>query len=60
MKFVIIEKRLNFLQYILNKSRSTMIKQVYETMIADHTKGDFIDLVKKDMEELDIDFRTRY
>ena len=24
--------------------------------IADHTKGDFIDLVKKDMEELDIEF----
>ena len=33
-----------------------MIKQVYETMKADHTKGDFFDLVKKDMEELDIDF----
>ena len=50
LKLVIMEKRLNFLQYILKESRSSMIKQVYETMKADHTKDDFFDLVKKDME----------
>ena len=33
-----------------------MIRQVYETLRKDSTKGDFIDLVQKDMEELCLTF----
>ena len=32
-----------------------MIRQVYETLKTDSIKGDFVDLVKKDMIDLDID-----
>ena len=32
------------------------MKQVYETMKAVHTKGDFIGLVQKGLEELNIGF----
>ena len=32
-----------------------MIRQFYETLKTDSIKGDFIDLVKKDMIDLDID-----
>ena len=56
VKFVIMEKRLKFLKYILEESTSSMIRQVYETLRKDSTKGDFIDLVKKDMEELCLTF----
>ena len=33
----------------------TMIRQVYETLKKDSRKGDFVDLVKKDLEEINID-----
>ena len=56
VKFVIMEKRLNFLRYILKESMFFMIRQVFETHKTESVKGDFIDLIKKDMEELDIDF----
>jgi hypothetical protein len=56
VKFVIMEKRMNFLRYILKESMSSMIRQVYETLKMDSVKGDFFSLVQTDMEELDIDF----
>ena len=56
VKFVIMEKRMNFLRYILKESMSSMIRQVYETLKTDSTKGDFFSLVQTDMVELDIDF----
>ena len=34
----------------------SMIRQVYELLKTESVKGDFVDLIKKDMEELDIDF----
>ena len=33
-----------------------MIRQVYETLKEDSRKGDFCDLVRKDLEEVEIDF----
>ena len=54
VKFVIMEKRLKFLRYILKESMSSMLRQVYETLKKDSRKGDFVDLIRKDMEELDI------
>ena len=55
VKYVIIEKRLNFWKYILNESRSSKIRQVYEALKVDSRKGDFVDLIKKDIEEINID-----
>ena len=56
VRFVIIEKRLKFLKYILDENTWTMIRQVYEALKEDSRKGDFVDLVKKDLEEVNIDF----
>ena len=50
-----MEKCVNFLKYILRENKSSMIRQVYETLKTDSIKGDFIYLVKKDMIDLDID-----
>ena len=55
VKYVIIEKRLNFWKYILDESISSMIRQVYEALKIDSRKGDFVDLIMKDLEEVNID-----
>ena len=55
VKYVIMEKRLKFLRYILNEDMSSMIRQVYETLKLDSRKGDFVYLIKQDMEDLDLD-----
>ena len=54
VKYVVMKKRLNFLKYILNENMSSMIRQVYETLKTDSRKGDFVHLIKQDMEELEI------
>ena len=54
VRFVIMEKRLNFLKYILNESMESMIRQVFEALKADSRKGDFVSLVKQDIEALNI------
>ena len=55
VRFVIMEKRLNFLKYILNESMESMIRQVFEALKVDSRKGDFVALVKEDIETLNID-----
>ena len=54
-KFVMMEKRFNFLKYILKQSKASMIRQVYETLKLESIKGDFIDLIQRDMIDLKID-----
>ena len=54
VKFVIMEKRLNFLKYILDENITSIIRQVYEALKEDSRKGDFVSLIKTDMEELKI------
>ena len=53
-RFVIMKKRLNFLRYILKEDMGSMIRQVYEALKTESRNGDFVNLVKKDMDELDI------
>ena len=55
VKFVIMEKRLYFLKYILDENISLMLRQVYEALKGDSRKGDFVSLIKTDMEELSIE-----
>ena len=55
IKYVIIEKRLKFLRYILNESELSMIRKVYEALKSESRKGDFVDLVQKDIEDIRID-----
>ena len=50
-----MEKRLKFLRYILNEDITSIIRQVFEALRYDSRKGDFYDLVMKDLEDLKID-----
>ena len=59
-RFVIMKKRLNFLRYILIEDMGSMIRQVYEALKRDSRKGDFVDLVTKDIDELDIQLSEEY
>ena len=48
VKFVMMEKRLNFLKYILNENMNSLIRQVFEVLKTDSKKGDFYHLVQQD------------
>ena len=56
VRFVITQKRLIFLQYIIKQSLDTMIRKVYDTMKEDSRKGDFVNLTETDKQELEMDF----
>ena len=49
------KKRPTFLRYILNEDMISMIRQHYETLKLDSRKGDFLYLIKQDLEDLDLD-----
>ena len=55
MRFVVKQKRLNFLHYILNESMDSLVKQVYTALKEDSRKGDFVGLVNSDKEDFEID-----
>ena len=55
IKYVIIEKKTEiFFRFILNENKSSMIRKVYDELKKDSRKGDFIDLVIQDMEDIGI------
>ena len=49
-----LEKRLNFLKYILNDNMKSIIRQIVEVFKTNSQKGDFYYLVKQDMSNLEI------
>ena len=49
-----IQKRMNFLNYILNESTDSMIHKVYIALREDSHKGDFKALTDKDRKDLEI------
>ena len=55
VKFVIMQKRINFLHYILNQDINSMIRQVYDALKGDSRKGDFVKLTNYDRNDLHID-----
>ena len=55
VKFVIMQKRMNFLHYILNQDITSMIRQVYIALKEDSRKGDFVTLTNNDRNDLNID-----
>jgi hypothetical protein len=54
VKYVIMEKRLQFLKYILDESMNSMISQVYHEQKKDSKKGDFVNMVTKDLAKVEI------
>jgi hypothetical protein len=55
VRYVIMKKRLSFLNYILNENINSTIRKVYDTLKHDSRKGDFCYLVKKDMDDCKIE-----
>ena len=56
VRFVIMQKQMQFLQNILQESTDSMISRVFQTLKEDSTKGDFVALTNKDKLELEITF----
>ena len=60
VKYVIMTKRINFLHYILNENMTSTLRLVYEAMKCDSRKGDFLNLVIKDLKDLHINMTENY
>lgn len=56
VKFVIMQKMLMFLQYILKESTDSMIRKVFDALKEDSRKGDFIYLTTCDKQTLNIQY----
>jgi hypothetical protein len=54
VRYVMMEKRIKYLNVILNEDTSSTLRQVYDTLKCDSRKGDFYNLVQKDLKDLDI------
>ena len=47
VRFVLMQKRMMFLYYILKENTNSMIRKVYEALKLDSRKGDFVNLNNK-------------
>ena len=54
VKYVLMAKRLNMWQYILNEDISLTIHQVYLALKCENRKGDFYSFIQKDLKDLNI------
>ena len=55
VKFVVMQKQMNFLHYILNEDINSLLRQVFDALREDSRKGDFISLTNRDRIDLKID-----
>ena len=56
LKWVISQRRLNYLKHILNRDSDELIKKVYLAQKEKPTRGDFVKLVENDLKELGISY----
>ena len=54
VRFVVMQKRMQFLHYILQEHKDSMLRQVFDALKDDSRKGDFVELTNHDREDLDI------
>ena len=54
IRYVLMQKRLQFLHYLLKQDKESMLSKVFRILHTDSRKGDFIDLSNKDKTELEI------
>ena len=59
VKFVMISNCLKKLNYTLNESTEATVRQVYNTLKSDSKKGDVVNLVNKDIEEIEVDLSEK-
>ena len=56
LKHIIASRRIMYLQNILKRGEGELVKRVFEAQKNDPTTGDFIELIKKDLEMIGQDF----
>ena len=54
IRYVLMQKRLQFLHYILKQEKETMLSKVFRLLHTDIRKGDFVDLSNRDKTELEL------
>jgi hypothetical protein len=52
LRWVIAQRRINYLKHIIDRSDNELIKKVYNAQKNNPTKGDFAKLVQKDLENI--------
>ena len=52
IKWILTQRRVNYLKHILTLEDSEIVKKVYIAQKENPTNGDFVQLVKKDLSEL--------
>ena len=55
LKQIISSRRIMYLHNILSREDSELVKRVYITQRDNPTSGDFVDLVKSDLEDINIE-----
>ena len=55
VRFVVMQKRLQFLHYILKENTESIMRQVFDTLKSESRYGDFVYLTNRDKRDLQID-----
>lgn len=54
LRWIIAQRRIIYLKHITERHENDMLRKVYQAKTYDQTKGDFADLVTKDLLSLNI------
>ena len=55
IRFILMSRRLNFLWYLLNQDKRSLLSQFFRAQCDSPTRGDWVSSVKKDLEDLELD-----
>ena len=56
VRYVVMQKRMQFLHYLLQESTESMLRKVFDALKDDSRKGDFVNLSNQDRKELNINY----
>ena len=55
IRFIIMSRRLNFCWYLLNQDEDSLLGEFFKAQCDSPTKGDWVSMVKQDIEDLELD-----
>ena len=55
IRFVLMSRRLNFLWYLLNQDKRSLLSQFFHAQCDSPTRGDWVSSVKQDLKDLELD-----
>ena len=56
IRWIIPQRRINYLKHILSRNKNELIRKVFEAQKEHPTKGDFIELVTKDLKQFELTY----